>query len=239
VTIIKTAHEVGLPSTATIMYGHIDQPVHWAAHLDLLRAIQKETGGFTELVPLGFVHSDSPLYHRRNDVRPGPTVNESLKMHAVARLMLHGHIDNIQVSWVKLGHALAVKMLQSGANDLGGTLMNESISRAAGATNGQEVTPGEMVQLIRAAGRVPFQRTTLYDEVELFDQHEPPLIDPLVMRHGATPVDFLTYRRFTMPGHNMLIQKLFLELHVNQMMWSHHQSLVDVEGLSCDQGEHC
>ena len=192
VTIVKTAHSVGMPTTATIMYGHIDQPAHWAAHLDLLRSIQKETGGFTELVPLGFVHHDSPLYQRRGDVRPGPSVDESLKMHAVARLMLHGHIDNIQVSWVKLGPEMAVKMLGCGANDLGGTLMNESISRAAGAKHGQEVTPAEMVRLIRAAGRVPVQRNTLYETLELFEEHDPPAIDPLVARGGSAPLDFLS-----------------------------------------------
>ncbi|MGI9498756.1 MAG: 5-amino-6-(D-ribitylamino)uracil--L-tyrosine 4-hydroxyphenyl transferase CofH, partial [Geminicoccaceae bacterium] len=192
VTIIKTAHAAGMPTTATIMYGHIDAPRHWAAHLDLLRTIQKETGGFTELVPLGFVHQDSPLYRRRDDVRPGPSVDESLKMHAVARVMLHGHIDNIQVSWVKLGHEMAVKMLQCGANDLGGTLMNESISRAAGATYGQEVTPGEMVELIRRAGRVPFQRNTLYDVLEVFDDHDPVAIAPLVARVGGAQLDFLS-----------------------------------------------
>lgn len=191
VTIIKAAHNVGMPTTATIMYGHIDQPRHWAMHLDLLRAIQKETGGFTELVPLGFVHSDSPLFHRRDDVRPGPTIDESLKMHAVARLMLYGWIDNIQVSWVKLGHEMALKMLQCGANDLGGTLMNESISRAAGARNGQEVTPSEMVTLIRAAGRIPVQRNTLYEALNLFDDHDPIDMDPLVARQGARPLDFL------------------------------------------------
>ncbi|MEZ5931236.1 MAG: 5-amino-6-(D-ribitylamino)uracil--L-tyrosine 4-hydroxyphenyl transferase CofH [Alphaproteobacteria bacterium] len=193
ITIVKTAHEAGVPSTATIMYGHIDGPEHWAAHLDLLRQVQKNTGGFTELVPLGFVHWDSPLYRRRSDVRAGPSEDESLKMHAVARLMLHGWIDNIQVSWVKLGPALAVKMLQCGANDLGGTLMNESISRAAGAKHGQEVTPAEMVQLIRKAGRVPFQRNTLYDVLEVFDDHDPVPIDPLVARGGTTPIDFLRH----------------------------------------------
>lgn len=191
VTIVKSAHSADVPTTATIMYGHIDRPEHWAAHLNLLRHVQKETGGFTELVPLGFVHQDSPLYHRRDDVRPGPSADESLKMHAVARLMLHGHIDNIQVSWVKLGPAMAVKMLQSGANDLGGTLMNESISRAAGARHGQEVTPTEMVELIRAAGRVPFQRNTLYDVLEVFDDHDPVDIPPLVARNGPAPLDFL------------------------------------------------
>ncbi len=191
VTIIKSAHRVGMPTTATIMYGHIDQPHHWAAHLGLLRDIQRETGGFTELVPLGFVHQDSPLYARRADVRPGPTEDENLKMHAVARVMLHGLIDNIQVSWVKLGHEMAVKMLTCGANDLGGTLMNESISRSSGARYGQEVTPAEMVDLIRAAGQIPFQRNTLYDVLEMFDDHDPKEIAPLVARDGATPLDFL------------------------------------------------
>lgn len=191
VTIIKSAHRVGVPTTATIMYGHIDQPHHWAAHLGLLREIQKETGGFTELVPLGFVHQDSPLYARRDDVRPGPTEDENLKMHAVARVMLHGLIDNIQVSWVKLGHEMAVKMLQCGANDLGGTLMNESISRASGAKYGQEVTATEMVDLIRAAGQIPFQRNTLYDVLEVFDDHDPVEIAPLVAREGRAPLDFL------------------------------------------------
>lgn len=193
VTIVKTAHAAGMPTTATIMYGHIDQPRHCAAHLGLLREIQKETGGFTELVPLGFVHQDSPLYARRNDVRPGPSVDESLKMHAVARVMLHGRIDNIQVSWVKLGHEMAVKMLQCGANDLGGTLMNESISRAAGASYGQEVTPKEMVDLIRAAGQIPYQRNTLYDLLEMFDDHDPVEIEPLVARSGVAPLDFLEH----------------------------------------------
>lgn len=112
-------------------------------------------------------------------------------MHAVARLMLHGWIDNIQVSWVKLGPAMAVRMLQSGANDLGGTLMNESISRAAGAKHGQEVTPAEMVRLIREAGRVPVQRNTLYQTLEVFDDHDPAAIEPLVARTGAAPLDFL------------------------------------------------
>jgi len=192
VTIVKTAHRVGMPTTATIMYGHIDQPTHWAQHLDLLRNIQKETGGFTELVPLGFVHQDSPLYHRRGDVRPGPSADESLKLHAVARLMLHGHIDNIQVSWVKLGPAMAVQMLQCGANDLGGTLMNESISRAAGARHGQEVTPSEMVALIRAAGCVPVQRNTLYETLDVFSDHDPVEMAPLVPREGVVPLDVLS-----------------------------------------------
>ncbi len=193
--VMRAAHSVGMPSTATIMYGHIDQPHHWAAHLGLLREIQRETGGFTELVPLGFVHYDSPLYQRRADVRPGPSEDENLKMHAVARVMLHGLIDNIQVSWVKLGHEMAVRMLNCGANDLGGTLMNESISRSSGAKYGQEVTPAEMVDLIRTAGQVPVQRTTLYETLEVFDDHDPVEISPLVERETTAPLDFLSQRQ--------------------------------------------
>ncbi len=182
VRIIRAAHEVGLPSTATIMYGHIDGPRHWAAHIALIRDIQRETGGFTEFVPLGFIHTDSPLFNERSDVRPGPTVDEHLRLHAVARLMLAGSIDNIQCSWVKLGPALAQTMLTCGANDLGGTLMNESISRAAGAVHGQEVTPAEMVALIRGAGRRAVRRSTLYRTLEVYDDHMPLPMAPLVPR---------------------------------------------------------
>ena len=191
-TIIRAAHGVGLPTTATIMYGHIDGPRHWAAHIDRIRAIQKDTGGFTEFVPLGFIHDETRLYRDHPDARPGPSEDENLKMHAVARLMLAGHIDNIQVSWVKLGPRMAQTMLDCGANDLGGTLMNESISRAAGAKHGQEITPAEMVRIIRAAGRVPVQRNTLYGVVESFADHDPKEIAPLVERAcGIDPVAFL------------------------------------------------
>ncbi|MEH6576510.1 MAG: 5-amino-6-(D-ribitylamino)uracil--L-tyrosine 4-hydroxyphenyl transferase CofH [Amphritea sp.] len=172
VDIIKTAHRLGLPTTATIMYGHIDEPRHWAAHIAKLRDIQKETGGFTELVPLGFVHYDSPLYVNNSNVRPGPTANENIRMHAVARLMLNGWIDNIQASWVKLGPAYAQQMLRSGANDLGGTLMNESISRASGGKHGQEIVPEEMIRMIRDAGRVPMRRGTLYQALEVFEAQD-------------------------------------------------------------------
>ncbi len=182
VTIVKAAHKVGLPTTSTMMYGHIDGPRHWAAHIALLRDIQKETSGFTEFVPLGFVHYDSPLFTQNSDVRPGPSEGESLRVHAVARLMLAGWIDNIQVSWVKLGPRLAQRVLQSGANDLGGTLMNESISRAAGARYGQEITPKEMAGIIRGAGRVPAQRNTLYRHLAVYDKTDPPDYAPLVAR---------------------------------------------------------
>ncbi len=192
VKIIRAAHHAGMRTTATIMYGHIDGPKHWAAHIALLRDIQKETHGFTELVPLSFVHSDSPLYLANpGHVRPGPTVAEVDKMHAVSRLMLHGSIDNIQTSWTKLGPERAQELLRAGVNDLGGTLMNESISRAAGSEFGQEVTAYEMVQIIRAAGRIPVQRSTSYEVLEVFDNHDPPRQEPLVARDGHTPIDFL------------------------------------------------
>ena len=192
VEIIRTAHLAGLRTTATIMYGHIDGPKHWAAHIALLRDIQKETGGFTELVPLSFVHFDSPLYlDNPGAVRPGPTAAEVDKMHAVSRIMLHGAIDNIQTSWTKLGTERAQQLLRAGVNDLGGTLMNESISRAAGSEFGQEVTAYEMVQIIRAAGRIPVQRNTGYEVLEVFEHHDPARQEPLVDRDGHTPLDFL------------------------------------------------
>ena len=145
IEIIKTAHSVGIPSSATIMYGHIDKTHHWAAHICKIRDIQKETGGFTELVPLSFIYSDSPLFlSDPKNVRKGPNLNEIKKMHSVSRIILNGRINNIQVSWPKLGPKLAKEILQIGANDLGGTLMNESISRAAGGKNGQEITAKEL-----------------------------------------------------------------------------------------------
>ncbi|MBB3141639.1 5-amino-6-(D-ribitylamino)uracil--L-tyrosine 4-hydroxyphenyl transferase CofH [Halomonas organivorans] len=175
VEIITAAHEQGLPTTATIMYGHIDGPEHWAAHLALLRDIQKRTGGFTEFVPLGFIHYKTPLFLEHEGVRPGPTRLEHIRMHAVARLMLDGWIDNIQASWVKLGPDLARQMLAAGVNDLGGTLMNESISRAAGGQHGQEMLPDDMARMIREMGRRPVRRNTLYGHVEAFDA---PLAEP-------------------------------------------------------------
>lgn len=190
--IIRAAHAAGIRSTATIMYGHIDGPAHWAAHIDRIRSIQKDTGGFTEFVPLGFVHDETRLYRDHAEARPGPTSLENIRMHAVARLMLAGHIDNIQVSWVKLGPETACAMLDCGVNDLGGTLMNESISRAAGAKHGQEITPAEMVRIIRSAGRIPVQRNTLYGVVEDFSDHDPRPMAPLVGRlDGTSPLAFL------------------------------------------------
>ena len=189
--IIRTAHDVGIPSTATIMYGHVDEPKHWAAHIALLREIQKDTGGFTELVPLSFVHTDSPLFlNNPNSVRPGPTDHEVDLMHSVSRIMLNGFIDNIQVSWTKLGAERARNMLSLGVNDLGGTLMNESISRSAGSKHGQEITAAELCEIIRSAGRIPVRRNTIYKTIDVYKDHDPIDVIPLVERK-SDPLNFL------------------------------------------------
>ena len=164
--VIETAHSVGLRTTSTIMFGHIDGPEHWARHLLSLRAVQARTGGITEFVPLPFVHDEAPLF-LRGAARPGPTAREAVLMHAVARLVLNPLIPNIQVSWVKLGADGARACLAAGANDLGGTLMNESISSAAGASHGQEMDAPAMERLITGLGRTPRLRTTLYDTAPL------------------------------------------------------------------------
>lgn len=161
VEIIRAAHALGIPTTSTMMYGHVERPEHWVRHILLLREIQRETRGFTEFVPLGFIHSKTRLY-RIGGARPGSSLEENLKVHALARLLLHGHIRNIQVSWVKLGFDMALACLEAGANDFGGTLMEESISKAAGATFGESVSPEEFLSLIRSIGRTPFERTTTY-----------------------------------------------------------------------------
>jgi FO synthase len=159
--VMRAAHKTGFRSTATIMFGHIDRYEHWARHLIRIRDLQLETGGFTEFVPLPFVHMEAPIYLKGRS-RPGPTFREVMLMHAVARLALHPHIVNIQASWVKLGGEGVRHCLSAGVNDLGGTLMDESISRSAGAGHGQEMTPQRMEAIISAAGRTPRQRTTLY-----------------------------------------------------------------------------
>jgi FO synthase len=162
--VVRAAHRLGLRTTSTIMFGHVEQPLSWARHLLALRDLQAETGGFTEFVPLPFVHMEAPMY-LRGAARRGPTFREAVLMHAVARLALHPLIPNIQTSWVKMGPEGAAACLRAGANDLGGTLMNESISRAAGTEHGQEFPPEAMEALIRSIGRVPVQRDTLYREV--------------------------------------------------------------------------
>ena len=161
--VMETAHRVGFKTTATIMYGHIDRPVHWARHLTSIRALQERTGGFTEFVPLPFVHMEAPIY-LKGRARRGPTFRESLLMHAVARLALHPLVPSIQASWVKMGPRGVHVCLDAGVNDLGGTLMNESITRAAGAEFGEELSPERMEALISGAGRTPRQRSTAYGE---------------------------------------------------------------------------
>ena len=167
--VIRTAHRLGIRTTSTMMYGHTETEEHWVRHLMLLREVQKETGGFTEFVPLGFVHEFTQLY-RSGDARPGPTVEEHLKVHALSRLMLAGWIDNIQVSWVKMSSELAQACLRAGANDYGGTLIDESISRLAGATAGQYMPVEEFQRRIRALGRIPAERTTTYGIVKVIDE---------------------------------------------------------------------
>ncbi len=159
--VIGTAHEVGLRTTSTIMFGHVEQPVHWARHLQRLRALQERTGGITEFVPLGYVHMEAPLW-RKGRTRSGPSFREAVLMHAVPRLVLHPLIRNIQVSWVKMGAAGAAVCLDAGANDLGGTLMNESITRAAGGVHGQLLDAAQLQALARRIGRPTRQRSTLY-----------------------------------------------------------------------------
>jgi FO synthase len=163
-TIVKTAHGLGVRSSSTIMYGHVDAPPHWIAHIRRLARIQDETGGFTEFVPLPFVHQNSPIY-LAGKARPGPTIQENRRMHAVARILLDGRIPNVQVSWVKMGMEYCKTILQGGANDFGGTLMEETISRMAGAEWGIRKEPEEFVQAIRAIGRIPAERTTTYQRV--------------------------------------------------------------------------
>ncbi len=175
---IRTAHGLGLKTTATIMYGHVERPLHWARHLLRLRDLQEYSGGFTEFVPLPFVHMEAPLY-RRGRARTGPTFREAVLMHAIARLVLYPHITNIQTSWVKMGAEGVKVCLQSGVNDLGGTLMNESISRAAGASHGQEFTATKMRALIHSLDKVPRQRTTLYDDAPANPTFAPAINGPV------------------------------------------------------------
>ena len=174
VSIIKQAHTMGIPTTSTIMYGHVENSRHKAKHIALLREIQKETHGFTEFVPLSFVHTDAPMYSHQtvHNIRSGADGLEVVKMHAVARVMLNGHIPNIQVSWVKEGARMSQLLLNAGVNDFGGTLINESISTAAGAQHGQLMRPREIRQLIRSAGRMPAQRATSYKLLKTYGEKD-------------------------------------------------------------------
>jgi FO synthase len=163
--IVRTAHELGLRSSSTIMFGHVDAPPHWVFHIRRIRRIQDDTGGFTEFVPLSFVHQNAPIY-LAGRARPGPTIVENRRMHAVARILLDGAIPNIQVSWVKMGVEACQMILQGGANDFGGTLMEETISRMAGAEWGIRMEPTQFEEAIRAIGRIPAERTTTYGRVQ-------------------------------------------------------------------------
>ncbi|MES2184021.1 MAG: 5-amino-6-(D-ribitylamino)uracil--L-tyrosine 4-hydroxyphenyl transferase CofH [Pseudomonadota bacterium] len=186
--VMRDAHGAGLRSTATIMFGHVDRVEHWAEHLLRIRALQVETGGFTEFVPLPFVHTEAPMY-RKGEARPGPTFREAILMHAVARIVFHGVIDHIQTSWVKMGPEGAVRALGAGADDIGGTLTNESISRAAGTRHGQEMGPDALEALIRSAGRTPRARTTLYGDADLAQVQRARTAAP------AAPVELTSVRK--------------------------------------------
>jgi FO synthase subunit 2 len=203
VRVIKLAHAMHIPTTSTIMYGHVESSLQKAKHLQMLKEIQNETQGFTEFVPLSFVHLQAPMYsnNKNNDkdsdkplsnVRPGPNGQEVLKMHAVSRIMLNGYINNIQVSWVKEGARMSQVLLGVGANDFGGTLINESISTAAGAQYGQLMKPKYIRSIILESGRTPAQRTSLYTIVKEF-AHQPKDTDSLL--DMADPGDFGSYHQ--------------------------------------------
>jgi len=177
--VIRTAHLCGIRSTSTLMYGHVESPEHWVNQLLLFREIQQQTGGFTEFVPLGFVHQNTLLFHQ-GIARSGPSLAEHLKIHALARVLLAGAINNIQVSWVKLNRNLSQLCLHAGANDYGGTLMEENISREAGATAGQYTSPEDFQSLILEAGRIPAERNTVYSRINLKLQTETPTAEQLL-----------------------------------------------------------
>lgn len=167
VEVITTAHRLSIPTSATMMYGHIEHPAQRAQHLALIREIQKNTNGFTEFVPLSFIHANTQLY-KKGLCKGGAAGKDDLKVHAIARLMLNGYINNIQVSWVKLGSKMAQLCLEAGGNDLGGTLIEENISRSAGSASPSKMSSSEMKELIRQIGRVPVCRSTLYEHLEVF-----------------------------------------------------------------------
>ncbi|HME68299.1 MAG TPA: 5-amino-6-(D-ribitylamino)uracil--L-tyrosine 4-hydroxyphenyl transferase CofH [Myxococcota bacterium] len=193
VEIVRAAHEVGLRSSSTLMYGHIERVEHVAAHLSLLRELQKETGGFTEFVPLGFIHALNKLFNEMG-ARAGSSMPEDVRLVSVARLFLRPWITNIQVSWVKMGPKLAQMGLLAGANDFGGTLMEESISRESGADFGENLPPEEIRRLIREVGRTPVERSTSYRVLRRFDDPalDPPSLEPLARGTRAGPMRWRT-----------------------------------------------
>ena len=194
--VITTAHELGIPTTSTVMFGFLETPIQLAKHMDLIRGIQQQTGGITEFVPLSFVHTEAPMFMKGlvDDVRPGPTGIEVIKMHAIARIMLNNWIPNIQASWVKEGPRMSQLLLTAGVNDLGGTLINESISTAAGAQHGQLMRPSEFRQMIRQAGRIPAERYTTYKTRRVFSDTDQEL-DPLDLVGDNVEEVFGSYAR--------------------------------------------
>ena len=194
--VITTAHELGIPTTSTVMFGYLETPTQLAKHLDLIRGIQMQTGGITEFVPLSFVHTEAPMFMKGlvDDVRPGPSGIDVIKMHAIARIMLNNWIPNIQASWVKEGPRMSQLLLTAGVNDLGGTLINESISTAAGAQHGQLMRPSEFRQLIRQAGRIPAERYTTYKTRRVFSDTDQEL-DPLDLVGDNVEDVFGSYNR--------------------------------------------
>ena len=194
--VITTAHELGIPTTSTVMFGYLETPTQLAKHIDLIRGIQQQTGGITEFVPLSFVHTEAPMFMQElvNDVRPGPSGIDVIKMHAIARIMLNNWIPNIQASWVKEGPRMSQLLLTAGVNDLGGTLINESISTAAGAQHGQLMRPSEFRQMIRQAGRIPAERYTTYKTRRVFSDTDQEL-DPLDLVGDNVEEVFGSYNR--------------------------------------------
>lgn len=197
--VIQTAHSLGIPTTSTIMYGHVETSLDCARHLLLLRDLQRRSQGITEFVPLSLVHTEAPMYTDGliNGVRPGATGMEVLKMHAVSRLVLNQDIPNIQVSWVKEGLQLSKMCLAAGANDLGGTLINESISTSAGAPHGQLMRPIDLRRCIREVGRIPVERSTLYKELRRFKNEEDEMLNPLDRLSDEEARQFGSYHQLT------------------------------------------
>ena len=200
IKVVKCAHSIGISSTSTIMYGHIENYTHITKHLSILKDIQKETGGFTEFVPLSFVHTEAPMYNRNliDGIRNGPTGVEVLKMHAIARIYLNNNIDNIQVSWVKEGPRMGQILLESGANDFGGTLINESISTSAGASFGQLLKPKMIRNLIHKMGKIPAQRKSDYQIIKTFSSDN--FFDE-EMLDKSNPEDFGSYKELIKLDH--------------------------------------
>ena len=194
--VITTAHELGIPTTSTVMFGYLETPTRLAKHMDLIRGIQQQTGGITEFVPLSFVHTEAPMFMKSlvDDVRPGPSGIDVIKMHAIARIMLNNWIPNIQASWVKEGPRMSQLLLTAGVHDLGGTLINESISTAAGAQHGQLMRPSEFRQIIRQAGRIPAERYTTYKTRRVFSDTDQEL-DPLDLVGDNVEEVFGSYAR--------------------------------------------